>query len=196
MDNETASRIALQALERETGLGFGWFIALGIGLIILGALAFANLPEAGTASVYVVGIFMLIAAFAKLGTVLLAPDWKGRGHLALSALLYGAAGIVVIVNPAFAATALTLTLAVALILSGAMRIWLSVVMPYLPGWGWIGASGLGSVAAGALFIVLWPTYAIWLLGVVLACDLTFQGLTMSAFAIGLKAASSVGTRET
>ena len=196
MDNETASRIDLEALERETGLGSNWFIALGIGLITLGGLAFANLPEAAEASVNVVGIFMLVAAFAKLGTVLLAPDWRGRGHLALSALLYGVAGIAVIFNAGFAATALTLTLALALILSGAMRIWLSVVMPYLPGWGWIGASGLDSVAAGAVFIALWPDYAVWLLGVVLACDLTFQGVMMIAFAIGLKAASADGRQET
>jgi uncharacterized membrane protein HdeD (DUF308 family) len=193
MKKLTASRIDLDTLERETGFGCTWFIALGIGLITLGGLAFLSLPAAATVSVYAVGIVMLIAAFAKLGTLLLVPDWRGTGHLALSAVLYGAAGILVIANPTFAAKTLTLMLALALIFSGAMRIWLSVVMPYLPGWGWIGASGLVSVAAGAVFINLWPA-GVWLLGMVLAVDLTFQGVMMIAFGIGLRASQDNGNR--
>jgi len=186
MKKLTASRIDLDALERETGFGGTWFIALGIALMTLGGLAFANLPEAAAVSAQFVGILMLIAAFAKLGTLLLVPDWKGKGHLALSATLYGAAAVLVMVNPIFAATAMTLMLALALIFSGAMRIWLSVVMPDLPGWAWVGASGLVSVAVGALFIDFWHV-AIWVLGIMLVIDLVFQGVTMIAFGIGLRA---------
>lgn len=186
MKRLTASRIDLDALERETGFGGTWFIALGIALITLGGLAFASLPEAAAVSVQFVGMLMLIAAFAKLGTLLLVPDWKGKGHLALSSMLYGAAGVLVMVNPIFAATTMTLMLALALIFSGAMRTWLSVVMPDLPGWGWIGASGLVSVAAGALFIDL-SHVAIWLLGMLLVVDLIFQGVTMIAFGLSLGA---------
>jgi uncharacterized membrane protein HdeD (DUF308 family) len=95
----TLSRIDTDALERETGFGWGWFMVLGAALIVLGALAVLSLPPAGTVSVYAVGVVMLIGAFAQLGTTLLVPRWKGIGLLVLSAVLYGAAGILATANP-------------------------------------------------------------------------------------------------
>ena len=85
------SHIDTDALERETGFGWGWFIVLGAALIVLGALAFLNLPPTGTVSVYAVGVVMMIGALAQLGTTLLVPRWRGIGLLVLSAILYGAA---------------------------------------------------------------------------------------------------------
>ena len=181
------SRIDTDALERETGFGWGWFMVLGGALIVLGALAFLNLPPAGTVSVYAVGVVMVIGAFAQLGTTLLVPGWSGIGLLALSAILYGAAGIFAIVNPTLAATPLTLLLAFALIFSGIMRIRLTSVMPPLPGWGWVAASGFVTVLSGLVFIHWLFTNTVWLLGMALAVDLTFQGAMVIAFGVALRA---------
>ena len=98
------SRIDTDALERETGFGWGWFMVLGAALVVLGALAFLNLPPAGTVSVYAVGVVMVIGAFAQLGTTLLVPGWRGIGLLVLSAIFYGAAGVLAIVDPGLAAS--------------------------------------------------------------------------------------------
>lgn len=181
------SRIDTDALERETGFGWGWFIALGAALIVLGALAFLNLPPAGTVSVYAVGVVMVIAAFAQLGTTLLVPGWRGMGFLVLSAILYGAAGVCAIVNPRLAATPLTLLLAFALIFSGMMRVRLTSVMPPLPGWGWVAASGVVTVVSGLVFIHFLFMNTVWLLGVALAVDLTFLGAMVIAFGLALRA---------
>ena len=180
------SRIDTDALERETGFGWGWFIVLGAALIVLGALAFLNLPPAGTVSVHAVGVVMVIGAFAQLGTTLMVPGWRGIGLLVLSATLYGAAGIFAIVNPRLAATPLTLLLAFALIFSGIVRIRLTSVMPSLPGWGWVAASGFVSVLSGLIFIHLLFTNPVWLLGMALAVDLTFQGAMVIAFGVALR----------
>ena len=182
-----APRIDTDALERETGFGWGWFIVLGAALTVLGALAFLNLPPAGTVSVYAVGVVMVIGAFAQLGTTLLVPGWKGIGHLTLSGFLYGAAGVFAIVNPRLAATPLTLLLAFALIFSGIIRIRLTSVMPPLPGWGWVAASGFGTVLSGLVFIHFLFTNMVWLLGMALAFDLTFQGAMAFAFGVALRA---------
>ena len=181
------TRIDTDALERETGFGWGWFIVLGAALIVLGALAFLNLPPAGTASLYAVGVVMVIGAFAQLGTMLLVPGWRGIGLLVLSAILYGAAGIFAIVNPRLAAMPLTLLLAFALIFSGLMRIRLTSVMPPLHGWGWVAASGFVSVLTGLMFIHLLFANTVWLLGLALAVDLTFQGAMVIAFGVALRA---------
>jgi uncharacterized membrane protein HdeD (DUF308 family) len=187
MKRLTAPHIDINALERETGFGWVWFVFLGIASIILGALAFLNLLVGSPVSLYAVGIVMLIGALAQLGTPILAPHWKGFGLLVLSAIFYGAAGILVTANPTLVARTLTLMLAFALILSGTMRISLGVVMPYLPGWGWVGASGLVSVGAGLVFVSSSPANAVWVDGIVLAVDLAFQGVMAIAFGATLKA---------
>jgi len=180
--------IDTDALERETGFGWGWFTVLGTMLVVLSALAFLNLPpEGAAASVYAVGVFMLIGAFAEFGTTLLVPRWRGIGLLVVSAISYGGAGVLAIVNPLLAAMPLAVLLVIALIFSGIVRIRLTSVMPSLPGWGWIAASGFVSVVSGLAFVHLLFAQKVRLLGVALAADLTFQGAAVLAFGLALKA---------
>ena len=185
------SPIATDALERKTGFGWGWFIVLGAALVVLGALAILDLPPAGTVSVYAVGVVMVIGALAQLGTTLLVPRWRGIGLLAMSAALYAGAGVLAIIDPTLAATPLTLLLAFALIFSGITRIRLTSVMPSMPGWGWVAASGCVSVLSGLVFIHFLFNNAVSLFGTVLAVDLTFQGAMVIAFGVALRATPTV-----
>lgn len=184
------SGVGTDALERDTGFGWGWFTVLGATLVVLGALALLNLPPAATGSVRAVGLVMVIGAFAQLGTMLLVPNWRGIGLLVLGALFYGAAGVLAIVNPGLAATPLTLLLASALICAGAMRIRLSSVMPSLPGRHWVAASGVVSVLSGLAFIPLSFAAPVRLPAMALAFDLTFQGTMAIMFAVALRRATT------
>lgn len=179
MTSITKSDIAMPA-RREIGSSWGWFVALGVLLIVLGVIAFSNLPAATTASVYAVGILMLIGAISQLVGAFYARSWSGFGLLLSSALLYGAAGAIVIANPTLGAWVFTLMLGASLVVSGAMRIWWSLYLRELPGWGWITASGVVTLIAGIAFVAGWPADTVYLLGMILAVDLTFQG----AMAIG------------
>jgi uncharacterized membrane protein HdeD (DUF308 family) len=179
MTSITKSDFAMPAM-REIGSSWGWFVALGVLFIVLGVTAFANLPAATTASVYAVGMLMLIAAISQLAGAFFARSWSGFVLPLLSALLYGVAGTIVIANPMLAAWLLTLLAGVSLITSGATRIWWSLVLRELPGWGWITASGAVTLVTGIVFVAGWPADTAYLLGLILAVDLTFQG----AMAIG------------
>src|SRR5215831_17724843 len=166
----TRSRVDTDALERETGSELASFILLGVALSVLGAFAFLNLPPTGTVSVYGVGIAMLIGALAQLGTALLVQPRRGISLLALSAILYGAAGAFAILNPLLAATLLTLLVAFALIFSGMTRIRLTSIMHSSRGWGWVAVSGIVSVVCGLIIIHFLLANAVWLVGVALAVD--------------------------
>jgi uncharacterized membrane protein HdeD (DUF308 family) len=162
------------------------FIALGLALIGLGTLAFYNLPVASTASVFRVGIVMLIGAGAQLGAAFCTRSRGRFGLLLASAVLYGGAGAVTIADPTLAGERLALMLAFGLTFSGMMRLWWSLALRPLSGWAWISASGLFSIAAGFVFTDWQPANNVWLLGMIFAVDLTFQGAMAVGSGIAVK----------
>ncbi|HUP05706.1 MAG TPA: DUF308 domain-containing protein, partial [Caldimonas sp.] len=101
---------------------------------------------------------------------------------------YFVAGALTIANPKLAAEVLTLMLAFSLMFSGVMRVWWSVQLRVVPGWGWITVSGVVSILAGLAFVAGWPADTVYLLGMVLAFDLLFQGLSAVALGFTLKQA--------
>jgi len=173
-------------IKHGAGSGWGWLVALGVGLIALGVLAFSDLATATTVTVYIVGVAMLIAAAVQIVALFFVRDWSGFGLAVLSAVAYGVAGVLTFTNPTLATKAFTLWLAFSLILSGGMRIWWSTQLRPLSGWAWVTISGIVSIIAGAVFFAGWPADSIYLLGMVLAVDLTFQGASAIGFGIAVK----------
>jgi len=96
---------------------WGWIVALGVVYFIVGLIALGSVVTATVASVFVVGIMMIIAGVAE---VIGAFQVKGWGKfvlwLALGAL-YILAGFATFQNPLLAATVLTLMLGAALVVS-------------------------------------------------------------------------------
>jgi uncharacterized membrane protein HdeD (DUF308 family) len=59
-------------------------------------------------------------------------------------------------------------------------------MPSLPAWGGVAASGFVSLVVGVAFVHLLLAHEVRLLGVALAADLAFQGVTALAFGLALE----------
>ena len=87
---------------------WGWFVALGVGLLILGVIAVANLLTATVASVLLVGVMMLMGGVAQIVLAFRVKTWGRFLFWLLSGILYAAGGILAFVNPLLASTALTL----------------------------------------------------------------------------------------
>ena len=82
----------------------------------------------------------------------------------------------------------TLFLAISLIASGLVRMWIGFTSKNLEGWGWVVAGGLITALAGLIIFSGWPVNSLWILGIFLAIDLIFQGITYIAFGFGLRRA--------
>lgn len=54
---------------------WGWFVALGVLLIMCGGIAFGNLLMATVASVYYVGLIMLIGGLLNLAHAFQVKSW-------------------------------------------------------------------------------------------------------------------------
>ncbi|HVU26348.1 MAG TPA: HdeD family acid-resistance protein [Verrucomicrobiae bacterium] len=175
-------------------LKWGWSVAVGVVFVILAALAFGHLTAATLASVIFIGSLMTIGGVIHIIHAFQMTTWKGFIYWAFAGMLYGVAGVVALTNPVFAAATLTLIFAWLLIISGLLRIGLGIHLRRHSGWGWIVASGVITGLAGLIFATGWPSNTLWLLGMIIAIDLVFQGSSLIGFGFALKPTSHSGSR--
>ena len=165
---------------------WGWFVALGVAMLIFGGIAFGNLMIATVASVYWVGAMMLVAGIAELIHAFGVKTWGRFFYWLLSGVLYALAGIFAFINPLLASAVLTLLLACALFASGVLRTWVGLSHRPESGWGWIVAAGVITALAGVVIALRWPMNSLWVLGLFLAIDLIFQGWSLIALGLALR----------
>ena len=167
----------------------GWFIFLGLVLILAGAAATA-FPLLGTLAVAVsIAIAFAIAGLAQTVHAFAARSWSGFLLDLLIGLLYLAAGVVLWLNPLGGAVTLTVILAVVLVLDGVFRSILAFQVRPRTGWVWLLLGGIVSIILGIMIWHQLPSSALWILGLLLGINLMFSGLTF------LKLASTKGSPE-
>jgi len=167
---------------------WGWIVALGVVYLITGLIALGSVVMATVASVFVVGIMMLIAG---VGEVFNAFQMRGWGKFLLWLVLgalYIVAGFFTFENPLLAAAVLTLLLGASLAASGVMRIILAFSMKDGPFWVGILVSGLITLLLGLIILAHWPVSSLYVLGIFLGIDLIFAGIGWIGLGLGLKKA--------
>ncbi len=165
---------------------WGWLMASGIALVILGIVGLGAVTLLSIASaiwfgamIFVGGIIVLIDAFRQQG-------WKSRLLHLLIGVLYVAVGVLTFINPVVATASLTLLAGAALVATGVLRLIVAFQNKQLPSWGWIAFSGVLSVALGGLILARWPESSLWVLGTFLAVELIFQGWAEIALARAIR----------
>jgi uncharacterized membrane protein HdeD (DUF308 family) len=182
----TLSENDLKNTIGQTRAKWGWFVALGVLLLIFGGIAFGNLFIATVASVYLVGWMMLMAGVVEIIHAFGVKTWGRFFYWLLSGLLYAVAGFFAFYNPLLASAVFTFLLAVALVASGLLRTWVGYQNRAEKGSGWIITAGVVTALAGLIIAMGWPVNSLWILGLFLAIDLVFQGWTFIAFGLALK----------
>ena len=139
---------------------WGWYLALGILLILVGAYAIYAEGLATLASVYALGIVLLIAGVAQIISAFMA---RGAGHVILL-LLVGFldlfVGLALLQHPEAGALTVTLLIAALLIFGGIFR-FVSALWLQFPNYGWVAASAAITFILGLLVWWQWPTSAYW-----------------------------------
>jgi uncharacterized membrane protein HdeD (DUF308 family) len=169
---------------------WGWFVALGVGELIIGGVASANLMAANLASVLVIGAAMLVAGIFQVIHGFTARGLRGFLFWLVAGIVYAAAGAIILYDPVFASLTLSLTAGIFLIVAGVMRIWAGFHARPAAGWGWILAAGVVTTCVGAIVVAAWPAIGLWFLGAMLVVDLIFQGWGLIVFGLALKARAS------
>ena len=165
---------------------WGWFVAFGALTAAMGLATLAYLVVIGTiASVYMIGIAMILAGGAEIAMGLKARTWGWLAIWVLVGLLYVVAGAFALAQPLVAAAAYTLLIGAALVVTGAARIVAAFRLPS-GNKGLIGFAGAITVLLGAMILASWPASGLFVLGTFLGIDLFFYGLSWIAFGMRLK----------
>jgi uncharacterized membrane protein HdeD (DUF308 family) len=109
--------------EAETGIGRGWFIALGVVLAILGLIALWNAVDATLVTTIIIGWLMVIAGIASvIGAFTTNAGFWWRLLQVVLGILYVVVGFNVIADPLSGAIALTVVFGALLIADGIFRL--------------------------------------------------------------------------
>ena len=170
--------------------GSGWIIALGVVYLIAGFIALGSVVMATVASVFVVGVMMIIAGVAEVFNAFQIKSWGKFLVWALLGVLYIIAGFFAFENPLLAAAVLTLVLGASLVASGLVRIFLAFSMKRESPWIWVALSGVITLLLGGIILAHWPVSSVYTLGIFLGIDLIFAGASWIGLGFGLRRAAT------
>jgi uncharacterized membrane protein HdeD (DUF308 family) len=168
----------------EVRSSWGWFLALGILLIILGVACIVYDVTATLTTVLVFGWLLLISGVFALVHAFTIGSWGGFFLFLLSALLRGVTGYLLVRYPVSGAEGLTLVLGSFFIVGGLFRA-IGSGMAKFPSWGWTVFSGVVSVALGIMVLWQWPSTGLWFIGLAVGVDLVVDGVAVSSFAAAI-----------
>ena len=171
----------LMAGIEEIRRSWGWFLALGILLTILGMACIAFDVAATFTTVLIFGWMLLIGGVFALVQAFTVGTWSGFFLYLLSALFRGVTGYMLIRYPIVGAETLTLVLASFFIVSGLFRA-IGFSMAKFPRWGWAVFSGIVTAVLGVMLLVQIPVSGIWFIGFAVGVDLIVDGVAVTSFA--------------
>jgi uncharacterized membrane protein HdeD (DUF308 family) len=165
---------------------WGWIVALGIVYLVAGIIALGSVVAATVASVFVVGIMMMIAGVAEVFNAFQVKSWGRFFFWLILGILYIVAGFFAWDNPLLTAVWLTLFLGAALVASGIVRIFLGFNMQHGSPWMGVVVSGLITLVLGVIILAHWPISAVYTLGIFLGIDLIFAGASWIGIGMALR----------
>lgn len=163
-----------------------WRTLMGVGAVIaiLGVLAILFPYFTGISLSFLLGILLLLGAVAHAAQVFQARTWKGILWQGLLIIVYGFAGLSLLVNPIVGLTTLTILLIAYFLVDGVVEIIMGFQLRGEGGWGWVVASGVVSLLLAWLLWAGWPATAAWAVGLLFGVALLSSGISLMLVAWG------------
>jgi uncharacterized membrane protein HdeD (DUF308 family) len=164
---------------------WGWFLAFGIVLLLLGVAAIIRSVTATVASMVFFGWLLVLAGIFEFVMAFMVGNWAGFFLHLLLAILFGIVGVMMLTRPVVSAETWTLVISVFFLIGGLYQL-IASLWTHLPGWGWHALSGVVASVLGVLILVGWPASGLWVIGLFVGIALVFYGWAWIALAIGLR----------
>jgi uncharacterized membrane protein HdeD (DUF308 family) len=164
---------------------WGWFLLIGILLMVVGATCIVKAQTATTFSILVLGWILVISGLFWLVNSFLTVTVPIFFLFLLNALIRGGIGYLLIRHPNAGAEGVTMVLAVLFIVGGLFRTAGASVIKF-PWWGWTVLSGIVAVVLGVYLLANWPVASTFFVGIVIGVDLFFDGGALIAFGAAIR----------
>jgi uncharacterized membrane protein HdeD (DUF308 family) len=172
-------------VPQELANYWGWLLAFGVGLVVLGIAAVGRAVTATVATMLFFGWLLIIACGIEVLQALLVGHLAGFFHHFFAAILFGVVGALLVGRPLLSAEALTFLIGAFFMVGGLFQAFGSVVIG-LPGWGWQLLNGVITFVLGVLVLLQWPISGLWAIGLFVGIDLIFYGAAWIALALQLR----------
>lgn len=150
-------------------------LLLGIVFIIAGVLVLGDVVLFTIVSAFFIGICAIAVGIFEIIHAFWTKGWGGFIWQIILGILYVIAGYTLVTQPVTGALVLTWLLAIVLIASGIVRIFLGFKFWANAGW-FLLLSGVFGIIAGLIILSGWPVTGLWIIGLVLGFDLIFHGI--------------------
>jgi uncharacterized membrane protein HdeD (DUF308 family) len=165
---------------------WGWLLAQGILLVVLGTIGLGMTFWLTLATVFIFGVFLVIAGGFQIFQTFKCRGWQSILWHVLIAILYMLAGLIIMSDPLAASTLLTLLLAGALMGIGVLRLVMASQLRGLRNWGWPLIGGIAAIILGFLILIRWPVSGFWIIGLFVAIEMIFSGWSYIIIALGAR----------
>lgn len=172
--------------KRRPRTGWGWFVALGILMILLGAFAWYDIIGLTLAGTVFIGAALLVGGVFQVVHAFMDRSWGGFLLHVLAGVLYVVSGILIMLEPVRGSVAITLVLAILMIVAGGFRVALAIQHWHLGGAGLLLLGGLVSIGVGVALYMTLPWSGLWVLGTLIAIELIIHGAAWVEFGLGLR----------
>ncbi|MBS0656247.1 MAG: DUF308 domain-containing protein [Verrucomicrobia bacterium] len=153
---------------------WGWFLALGLLLVALGAGVVSSAYYATVFSVVLFGALLICTGVVQFIQAFLARKWSGIFLALFLSVLYLVTGVMCVSNPTMSAIGLTLGIAAFCFVAGIFRMLASLMLRF-DHWGWVFFNGLVTFILGILIYSDWPVSGLWLIGLFIGIDIILSG---------------------
>jgi uncharacterized membrane protein HdeD (DUF308 family) len=174
---------ALAAARIAIAERWGWFLALGIVLLLAGVAAIAFPFLSTIAAKIALGWIFLVGGAVLVVHAFSIKEWRGFLAGLLLGLLYLVAGGWLAFFPFTGIITLTILLAALFLAEGVLEVVMAVRVRPHEGWGWLLLSGLIAIAVGVLIFYELPSSATWAIGLLAGVNLLSTGISFIVLAL-------------
>jgi uncharacterized membrane protein HdeD (DUF308 family) len=167
--------VRLAETRKHVAEKWGWFLALGIALIIVGLAAILWPFPATIATKVVLGWLFLVGGIVMIVHAFSAQGWGGFLWSLLVGVLYLVAGAYLAFFPLTGLLTLAILLAILFVAEGVFETIMAFRIRPHEGWGWMLLSGIAAIAVGFIIAMGLPGTATWALGLLVGINLLFTG---------------------
>jgi uncharacterized membrane protein HdeD (DUF308 family) len=186
------SEPTFEETRQEIARHWGWFLTLGILLVLIGMAAIAFPFLSTIAAKIAIGWLFLVAGVVDVFHAFYVKRWAGFFWNLLIGLLYLVAGAWLAFFPLTGILTLTIIIAALFIAEGIMKLIMGFRVRPHEGSGWVIFSGLVAIVAGLLIALNLPASAVWALGLLAGINLLFSGWSFIYLALSGKRANDEG----